>query len=386
MRVLVAFDKFKDALTASEACEIAVRVLREKHPDWQLDLCPLSDGGDGFEHVLSTAVGGHHVSRQATGPRGGMVEAGLAFVPKNRIPAAALALLEFAPGADGESTLAIIEMATASGLALLPPGQRTPWETTSRGTGQLIKASVELGAKSIVLGVGGSATHDLGVGALTALGYEFRDAAGNPLRPPTPARWEQVARIDGTAPASLPPIAIACDVTNPLLGPKGAAAVFAPQKGLHADELSALENASERMAHLLCTHCHQPLTLPNAPGSGAAGGIAFGLVCAARAKLVPGFTFVSDWLSLDTRIAQADLIITGEGRFDSSSLGGKGPGALLTKALSARKRVQLFAGLIAASTTHDLLTLHEITPTDVPLDRALREASSHLSRSLQRAF
>lgn len=386
MRVLVAFDKFKDALTASEACEIAARVLRDKHPDWQLDLCPLSDGGDGFENVLHSAVSGLHVPRQVTGPRGGMVEAGLTFIPKARIPAAALTNLEFSPDSDAESTLAIIEMATASGLALLPPGQRNPWETTSRGTGQLIKAAVELGAKSIVLGVGGSATHDLGLGALTALGFEFHDATGTPLRPPTPSRWEQVVRIEGTAPASLPPIHIACDVTNPLLGPKGAAAVFAPQKGLHADELSALETASERMAHLLCAHCHQPLTLPNAPGSGAAGGIAFGLVCAARAKLLPGFTFVSDWLDLDNRLAQADLILTGEGRFDYSSLGGKGPGALLTKALAARKRVQLFAGLIASSTAHDLLTLHEITPTDVPLDRALREARTHLSRALQHAL
>lgn len=386
MRVLVAFDKFKDALTATEACEIAARVLREKHPDWQLDLCPLSDGGDGFEHILGSAVGGHRIARQATGPRGGMVEAGLTFVPKDRIPAAALARLEFSPGSDGESTLAIVEMATVSGLALLLPGQRTPWETTSRGTGQLIKAAVELGAKSIVLGVGGSATHDLGTGALTALGFEFRDATGNPLRPPTPSHWEQIVHIDGSVPASLPPIAIACDVTNSLLGPKGAATVFAPQKGLHADELSALETASERMAHLLCAHCHQPPTLPNTPGSGAAGGIAFGLVCAAGAKLLPGFAFVSDWLGLDHRIAQADLIITGEGRFDSSSLGGKGPGALLTKALAARKRVQLFAGLIASSTTHDLLTLHEITPTDVPLDRALREVKAHLSRSIEHAL
>ena len=272
MRVLVAFDKFKDALTASQACETAARALREKHPDWQLDLCPLSDGGDGFEQILGNAVGGQHIAKQVTGPRGLLVDAGLTLVPKSRIPSAALARLVFFPDASPDAPLAIIEMATASGLALLPPGQRTPWETTSRGTGQLLRAAVELGAKSILLGVGGSATHDLGLGALTALGFEFRDANGAQLRPPTPSRWEQIARIDGTTPPTLPPIHIACDVTNPLLGPMGAAAVFAPQKGLHADELGALEDASERMAHQLCTHCHQPLTLPGIPGTGAAGG------------------------------------------------------------------------------------------------------------------
>ncbi len=381
MRVLVAFDKFKDALTAPEACEIAAAALRKKHPAWELDLCPLCDGGDGFAQILTEAAGGKLEKHPVTGPRGGLVHADLGFITKSQIPESARQHLDL-PGSP-DDRLAIVEMASASGLALLAPGQRNPWETTSRGTGQLLRAAKDAGARAILLGVGGSATHDLGLGALTALGFEFLDNTGKPLRPPVPSRWGDLMRMEGSLPPDFPALHIACDVNNPLLGPQGAAAVFAPQKGLHPDELNALEEASEAMAHLLCTQCRQPLTLPGMPGAGAAGGLAFGLLCAARARLVPGFTLVADWLNLAPRIAQADLVLTGEGSFDSSSLGGKGPGAILTRALTARKPVRLFAGRITSATTHDLLSLHEITPPDIPLERALRDASLHLEHALQ---
>jgi glycerate kinase len=384
MRVLVAFDKFKDALSARQACEVAASALRAKHPEWQIDACALSDGGDGFEDVLTASTPAKHERCTVTGPRGFSVDAGFSLVAKSQIPPAAASRLKFADGAD--PLLAIVEMATASGLALLPPAQRNPWETTSRGTGQLIRAAAEAGAKAILLGVGGSATHDLGLGALSALGFDFCDAAGTPVRPPIPSRWESVTKIVGEISSSIPPLHIACDVTNPLLGPQGAAAIFAPQKGLHADELAALETASEQMAQRLCAHCRQPLTLPGTPGTGAAGGIAFGLMCAARAELIPGYALVADWLDLKNRIHAADLVITGEGRFDSSSLRGKGPGAVISQALAARKRVSVFAGQIVSATTHDLLSLQEISPTDVPLDRALRDAAVFLRRAVERAF
>lgn len=386
MRVLLAFDKFKEALTAHAACEVAARALRDKHPDWEFDLCPLSDGGDGFEEVLSSSVEGKHIPVEVTGPRGGHIEAGFTLVSESQIPAAVRAQLTFAAQSEAASSLAVIEMATASGLALLTPSQRSPWQTTSRGTGQLIKAAAEQGARAILLGVGGSATHDLGLGALSALGLEFRNAAGSAIRPPVPAHWDEIVTIDGALSATIPPIHIACDVSNPLLGPSGAATVFAQQKGLHADELPALEAASERMAQLLCAHCRQPLTLPGTAGAGAAGGTAFGLICAARAQLLPGFALVASWLNLDARLAAADLVLTGEGRFDTSSLGGKGPGAIITRALAARKRVHLFAGQIGSPTAHDLLTLHEITPTDVPLERALLDTPTFLRSALQRAL
>ena len=158
--------------------------------------------------------------------------------------------------------------------------------------------------------------------------------------------------------------------------------MFAPQKGLHADELAALEAASERMAQLLCNHFRKPQTLAEAPGSGAAGGIAFGLVCATDAVLLPGYALVAEWLDLDARIAAVDVVLTGEGRFDPSSLRGKGPGAVATQALAARKPVHLFAGQVASPTSHDLLAMHEITPADLPFDRVLRETALLLRRAV----
>jgi glycerate kinase len=387
MRVLVAFDKFKEALSAREACEVGARALAELHPDWQVDLCPLSDGGDGFEAVLGEAVGGLCLPLQVTGPRGGLVDASLTLVTESEIPTAARARIEFAPRkGEGEPKLAIIEMANASGLALLTPSQRDPWQATSYGTGQLIRAAVEHGAGAILLGVGGSATHDLGLGALAALGLEFLDRTGAKIRPPVPANWERIVKIGSGSSAPLPPILIACDVNNPLLGPRGAATVFAPQKGLRADELGSLEAASERIAQMLCTHYHQSPTLPDTPGTGAAGGIAFGLMCAAGARLLPGFDFVSEWLGLEKKIAAADLVLTGEGRFDASSHGGKGPGALAARALAAGKIVQVFAGQVAPSINPDRLVLHEITPTDIPLDQALRDAAAFLNSAIQRTL
>ncbi len=386
MRVLVAFDKFKDALTAREAGEVVARALHDRHPDWELDLCPLSDGGDGFEEILTSRTPGQRIDLPVTGPRGARIEAGYTLVAESQLPPNVRAQFQFSASGRTEPLLAIIEMATASGLALLHPSQRTPWQTTSRGTGQLIRSAAESGASAILLGLGGSATHDLGLGVLSALGMEFRNASGAALRPPIPAHWNQIVQIEGVIAQTIPPIYIACDVNTPLLGPKGAAATFAPQKGLHPDELSGLENASERMAALLCTHCHQPLTLPGSVGAGAAGGIAFGLMCAARAQLLPGFALVASWINLDARLAAADLVLTGEGQFDSSSLGGKGPGAILTRALAARKPVHLFAGKVLSSTAHDLLSLHQITPSDVPHDRALSETVGFLTRAVQRAL
>jgi len=386
MRVLVAFDKFKNALTAREACETAARALHAKHPDWSIDLCPLSDGGDGFEDVLTSVTPGQRITLPVTGPRGARIETGFTLVTESRIPPAVRARLQFFAHTGAEATLAIIEMAAASGLAALHPSQRNPWQTTSRGTGQLIRAATEHGASAILLGLGGSATHDLGLGALSALGMEFLDVTGTAIRPPIPANWDNLLRIEGRVAATIPQIHIACDVTTPLLGPSGAAATFAPQKGLHPDELPALEEASERMATLLCAHCHQPPTLSGTPGAGAAGGTAFGLLCAAHAQLLPGFALIADWLDLDARLAAADMVLTGEGQFDSSSLGGKGPGAILTRALAAHKTVHLFAGKIVSPTAHDLLTLHTITPTDTPLDRALSETAALLSCALESVF
>jgi glycerate kinase len=383
MRILIAFDKFKDSLTALEACATAARALGAGHPGWELDLCPLADGGDGFAEILTRSVGGRREAFRVTGPRGAVVEAPVGFVEVSRIPPGARAFLGLDDAASDGSAVAVVEMASASGLALLAPELRDPWRTTSAGTGQLIRAAAEAGAAMVLLGVGGSATHDLGLGALAALGYGFEDEGGGAISSPVPADWPRLARIRGRALPSLPPIRIACDVTNPLLGPNGAAAVFGPQKGLKAADVGRLDAESSRLASLLCDHCLQTSGLAGAPGAGAAGGIAFGLMVAAGAELLQGFPLVAAWLDVDARIAAADIVITGEGRFDESSLGGKGPGAIAARARSLGKPAHVFAGEVRGGAA---AFLHGITPAGVPLAQALRETRANLAAAVADAF
>jgi glycerate kinase len=377
MRVLIAFDKFKDALTAPQACEAAAGVLRMKHPDWTLDLCPLTDGGEGFAELLAGDGRGTIEDITVGGPRGGSFRAPLGTVPVARLPAAARSRLDLG----GEGVVAVAGMASASGLALLTPEKRNPWHATTTGTGQLLAAAIARSPAAILLGVGGSATNDLGFGALATLGLRFIDAFGQPVQPPVPAKWHQIVRLEGRI--RLPPLFIACDVTNPLLGQKGATVTFGPQKGLPPTDVLELETQARRMAELLCDHCEKPRTLAATPGTGAAGGISFGLMVAAGAQLVPGFDLVSDWLDLPARIAAADVVLTGEGRFDATSLGGKGPGALVARARRLGKAAHVFAGSLGveADRAH-----HAITPPGLPLAEALPRTAALLAAAVARVL
>lgn len=375
MRVLVAFDKFKDALTAAQACAATAGALRAKHPDWMLDLCPLTDGGEGFAETLTAATNGRLAHFDVSGPRGSRVRAPIGFIAGSRIPDPVRSRLPIQNlESKTESTLAIIGLASASGLELVPRDQRDPWQATTYGTGELIRVAVQAGAGAILLGVGGSATNDLGLGALAALGFKFPFV-------PVPAAWLQLTRLNGRV--TLPPVFIACDVTNPLLGPQGATATFGPQKGLKPADLPRLETEMARMASLLCEACGQPLSLAGLPGTGAAGGIAFGLMVAAKARLVPGFELVTEWLGLRARIAAADLVLTGEGRFDATSLGGKGPGALVAEARRLGKPAHVFAGSLGvpADGLH-----HAVTPPDLPLAEALPRTAELLTAAVNRAL
>ena len=375
MRVLVAFDKFKDALSAPEACVTAAAALRAKHPDWQLDLCPLTDGGEGFAEILCEGTDARLEPFQVRGPRDGGVTAPVGFMPAAAIPAAARERLGVTAG-----TIAVIGMASASGLALLPLDQRNPWHATTAGTGDLLRHAAEQKVSAILLGVGGSATNDLGFGALAALGLRFIDAFGQAVEP-TPARWHQIVRLEGRV--DLPSVFIACDVTNPLLGQKGATVTFGPQKGLVPTDVLELETRARRMAALLCDHCAQPHRVAETPGMGAAGGLPFGRVVATGAKLVSGFDLVADWLNLPSRIRAADLVITGEGRFDATSLGGKGPGAIAASARRLGKPAHVFAGSLGveADSRH-----HAITPAGMPLAEALPRAGEMLAAAIGRVL
>ena len=387
MRVLAAFDKFKGSLTAAQACSQAVRTLKACRPDWEVDACPLTDGGEGFTEILSAAAHGEAAAFRVEGPRGGWVDARLGLVRAAAIPAAARAQLQFSDTTVGAGRMiAVLDAAAASGLDRLPTGQRDPWHTSTRGTGQLIRAAAELGAGGIILGIGGSATNDLGLGALGALGLEFRAADGGTIRPATPAQWNRIAAIEGAVFPQVPPIRIACDVANPLLGPDGAAATYGPQKGLRPEDRARMEAAMEQAARLLCAHCRRPFALAEAAGSGAAGGLSFGLLVAADARLVPGSGLVSAWLGLDARIAAADLVITGEGSFDASSLQGKGPGAIAARAAGAGREVHVFAGRISGTGAPEAWHLHAITPEGLPWDEARAEAAARLAASIRTVF
>lgn len=384
-RILLAFDKFKDAMPAQLAAAAAAAALGKIRPDWQLELAPLADGGEGFAEILTRAAGGCAIDETVMGPRETGVRASFGLVPVSSVPPAALAQLRLPADLPQDATIAVVEMALASGLALLPPRKRDPWLATTLGTGELMRHAAEAGAVAILLGVGGSATNDLGLGALAVLGLRFHDEAGRVVYPPVPAEWPRIASVSGGLSASFPPIYIACDVTNPLLGPRGAAAVYGPQKGLAEADHERLERESERLARMLCGYCSRPLELMAVPGAGAAGGIAFGLMAAAEAKLLPGFDLVSAWLDLEAKLARADIVITGEGRFDASSLEGKGPGAVAARALALGKPVHVFAGQVSTSAVPGLF-LHAITPPGIPLAQALREATVNLSAAVHDVF
>jgi glycerate kinase len=384
MRVLIAFDKFKDSMSARTACDMAAGAIAATAKGFQVDPCPLSDGGEGFAGILTRAAGGSENTVEATGPRGDPVLASFGIVSVGKIPARARALLQGA--ADETGVIAVVEMATASGLALLAPERRDPMLASSVGTGQVILAAASSGVQAVLLGVGGSATHDLGLGALGALGLSFLESGGGTLEALVPADWPLVQGIAGRVAAGFPPILIACDVDNPLLGPMGALATYGPQKGLKEYDAAMLESESTRLAAMVCREFAQHSELASLPGAGAAGGIAFGLMAAAGARLLPGFELVSSWLDLDRRVAEADIVITGEGRFDDSSLSGKGPGALAHRALELGKRVHVFAGEIRLSGKIPGLSTHAITPAGVPLAEALANAPALLFIAVKRAL
>lgn len=383
MRVLVAFDKFKDSLTAVEACSAAARAILQHAPGTEVDACPLSDGGEGFAPLLTRSAGGTERRVEVTGPLGARVTAALGEVQLGRVPAGAREALGLSGTQAG--TLALADMASASGLALLDRGQRDPLRTSTVGTGQLILAAARLHPAALLLGVGGSATHDLGLGALGALGIGFRDPAGRPIPEIVPGDWPRLAGLEGAV-APAPPILIACDVDNPVLGPRGALAVYGRQKGLRESDAPALEAQTSRVVRLVCGHFGKHESLAAQAGAGAAGGIAFGLMAGCGAGIVPGFDLVASWLDLKARIRAADVVVTGEGRFDDSSLSGKGPGSVASWAAAEGKPVHVFAGQVALSRPVPGIEARAITPQGMELGLALAQADRLLSAAVAAMF
>ncbi|MFA5257232.1 MAG: glycerate kinase [Opitutales bacterium] len=384
MRVLIAFDKFKESMTARQACLVAEEALQEALPDAEVEIAPICDGGEGFCEILTLARSGALETHEVHGPRMEPREALLGFVDCASLGAD---LLGFMGLPENGGQMAVVEMAQASGLWGLPAELRDPWECSTRGTGELLRIAARRGACAIVLGIGGSATNDLGLGALEALGLDFEDASGDLLESIRPALFERIASVRGAA-SALPPLLVACDVTNPLLGPSGASAVFGPQKGLRTADVPRMDAAVEGAARALCARFALGEETLAEPSGGAAGGLGWGLRAAFGARYLPGFELAWKWMDLESRLDRADLVIVGEGRFDHSSLGGKGPGTLARTALRRGKKVLVVAGsveygvadLLAADGT--LAGCAAISPPELPLCQALAEGPARLRATL----
>lgn len=379
MKILAAFDKFKHSMSADHACDAALAgALEALGEPLTLTRAPLTDGGEGFCPILTNAADGYLEYHSVCGPLGEEVDAPLGWVELERLPESARKFLGQKNG-----KLAIIEMASTAGLEQVPPEYRHPNHCTTRGVGNLIRIAVAEEASAILIGIGGSATSDLGLGALEALGLKF--CASGQI---TPAQWPELETISGQIELDVPPIYIACDVDNPLLGNRGAAAVYGPQKGLAADEIEAFDDASAKIAAKLCDFFNKPSSAMKTPGSGAAGGIGFGLNIACGAAYVPGFELVTAWLDLTAKIQEVDLVLTGEGRFDNSSLSGKGPYSLLAAAYSSDTSAILLAGK-AEEDTAELVrerfpgtAVYSITPEGTPLKEAFQSAPEFLNRKV----
>ncbi len=312
MKIVLAPNAFKGSMTAMQAATAMGQGVRAAFPGAEVVAVPVADGGDGLASVLIDALGGEARVVTVRGPLGAPVQATLCLVP-------ALGL-------------AAVEMAAASGLALLAPEDRNPTRTTTYGTGELIRAALDLGARRIVVGIGGSATNDGGIGMAAALGVRFLDAAGNPVAPVGGALG-QIRRIDmsGLDPrlAQLCCEAI-CDVDNPLLGPRGAAQVYGPQKGATPAQVAGLDAGLAHLADLILADLG--LEVRDLPGAGAAGGLGAGLRAFLGADLRRGVDLVLDLVGLDAALPGADLVITGEGRIDFQTAFGKAPAGVAGRA------------------------------------------------------
>ncbi len=364
MRILVAPDKFKGSLSAFAAAEAIARGWHCARPDDDVMLAPIADGGEGFAEALCNALGGEWVGCDALDPIGRKVTARYAWIAARR--------------------LAVIDMSEASGLWRLQPGERSPLTATTYGTGQIMRAATERGARTILIGLGGSATTDGGSGMAVALGYDLLTEQGEKLAP-IPANLLSLARIGREAAIDLPEIIAACDVQNPLLGSRGTARVFAPQKGADAATVEMLEECMSRLADVVAADFGRDLR--NAPGAGAAGGIGFGLMSFCGATMRSGFEVVAEVLGLEERVAASDLVITGEGRLDDQTLDGKGPAGVAALARKHGKPVLAFGGSIARNVAlHGVFDATcAIIDEPMTLEAAMQRGAELLERAAHRA-
>lgn len=329
MRIVIAPDSFKGSLTSIEVAQAMAEGVRKAAPEAKVNLLPLSDGGEGLVDSLVVASGGEILEYEVTGPLGTPVLAKMGLM--------------------GGGQTAVIEMAQASGLILVPEGERNPLVTTTFGTGELIGKALDLGCTHLIIGIGGSATNDGGMGMAQALGFRFLDADGE-LLGSGGGELARLARIDASRSdprLSEVKIEVACDVNNPLTGPEGAAHIYGPQKGATPEMVEFLDAALARYDTILQRDLGK--NVGKIPGAGAAGGLGAGLMALLNGTLISGIELVLDVLGFDQLAQGSALVLTGEGKFDAQSAFGKVPMGVARRAKALGVPVVVVAGSVLPS-------------------------------------
>lgn len=356
-KIVVASDSFKGCLSSMQVADAVERAVLQTCPSCEVVKVDVADGGEGTMDALRRTLGGEKIEIEVADPLGRPVQASYAILN------------------DGITT--VVEMAAASGLPLLAPEERNPLKTSTYGTGQLIADALDRGCRRFLVGIGGSATNDAGMGMLRALGYRFLDAQGNLLHG-CGESLEKVASIDVSSTNSALASAefiVACDVEAPLYGPTGAAYVFAPQKGADSDMVERLDNGLKHFSKIVKRYQNPTQDSSNVPGAGAAGGLGFGFLAFLNARLEPGIDMVLDAIGFDDVIKGADLIITGEGRIDSQTLAGKTPYGVLQRAKRQGIPVIAIGGNVQLTQEEakavGFTSVLQVTPPDMPLNDAM---------------
>ena len=366
-KIVIASDSFKGSLSAAEVAACGERAVHRLLPDCEVVQLPVADGGEGTVETLTAALGGQSVTAIVHDPLGRLITARYGWIAQEQT--------------------ALIEMAAASGLPLLPLEERNPWLTSTYGTGELIRNALERGCHKFLIAIGGSATNDGGMGLLQALGFRFLDAEGKEL-PGCGGSLQQIQQIDSSGvlvDLAQCQFTVACDVTNPFYGPTGAAYVFAPQKGADAEMVEALDQGLRHFAQLI--HTTQGIAIDQLAGAGAAGGLGGGLVAFLNARLTPGIEMVLDALRFDTQITGADLIITGEGKLDAQTCMGKTPLGILRRAQQQGIPVVALGGAVEASEALNQCGFLAVFPI-LPYPTSLTEAmdSSFTQQNIERTI
>ena len=366
-KIVIASDSFKGSLSSAEVAACGERAVHRLFPDCKVVQLPVADGGEGTAETLTAALGGQSVTAIVHDPLGRLITARYGWIAQEQT--------------------ALIEMAAASGLPLLPLEERNPWLTSTYGTGELIRNALERGCHKFLIAIGGSATNDGGMGLLQALGFRFLDAEGKEL-PGCGGSLQQIQQIDSSGvlvDLAQCQFTVACDVTNPFYGPTGAAYVFAPQKGADAEMVEALDQGLRHFAQLI--HTTQGIAIDQLAGAGAAGGLGGGLVAFLNARLTPGIEMVLDALRFDTQITGADLIITGEGKLDAQTCMGKTPLGILRRAQQQGIPVVALGGAVEASEALKQCGFLAVFPI-LPYPTSLTEAmdSSFTQQNIERTI